>query len=62
MPPCRRRAAGRPVRKEKRRRGIKYREPEKIEMIKKKRIEGSDQAKTKNGKRTEKDDEDDGKE
>ena len=34
----------------------------KIEMIKKESIEGSDQAKTKNGKRTENDDEDDGKE
>ena len=31
-------------------------------MIKKGRIEYSDQAKTKNGKRTENDDEDDGKE
>ena len=37
-------------------------EMKKIEMIKKESIEGSDQAKTKNGKRIENDDEDDGKE
>jgi hypothetical protein len=34
----------------------------KIEMISKERVKGSDQVKDKDGKRTENDDEDDGKE